>query len=218
MNSNKNGVKIGLRIGKLREESGQTQQELADSIGVKRETVNQWENSTRKLKADAIISLAKHFGVSADYILGLSNVRSNDTDMQGACKYTGLSEEAIDRLRKYDIDPMQLSFAIENRDVGGLSDLLWFMTFDKVDKNVLLDHYGNIARLDDNVTASLLRMREEYAQNDNPYFVVSVNLGDTMESQKRHDLIVGADRLRGEWQTMKSEAFDNGWYEGEQDA
>ena len=46
---------IGERIGKLITEKGITQQVLSDRIGVKRETVVQGLNGSRKIKAEHII-------------------------------------------------------------------------------------------------------------------------------------------------------------------
>lgn len=62
---------IGGRIRKLRTEKCLTQGELGKIIGVKRETINQWESNSRELKAQRIIDLAQFFGVTADYLLGL---------------------------------------------------------------------------------------------------------------------------------------------------
>lgn len=62
---------IGGRIRKLRTEKCLTQGELGKIIGVKRETINQWESNSRDLKTQRIIDLAKFFGVTADYLLGL---------------------------------------------------------------------------------------------------------------------------------------------------
>ncbi len=89
---------IGERIGKLITEKGITQQVLSDRIGVKRETVVQWLNGSRKIKAEHIIMLCKALDVSADYLLGLSEVESLDPDLRSCCDYTGLSEDEVDYL------------------------------------------------------------------------------------------------------------------------
>lgn len=112
MNSNNLGKEIGARLGKLRAESNQTQQEVADALGVKRETVNQWESGTRQIKADAVMSLAEHFSVSADYILGLTNVQTTDPDTRQICAYTGLSEIAVERLHNLH-NRKEYSLAVE---------------------------------------------------------------------------------------------------------
>ena len=90
--------KIGERIRTLREEKGLTQQGLADSLHVKRETINMWENGFRDLKTGSVVLLADFFNVSADYLLGRSACKSPDIDIQAICKKTGLWPEAVERL------------------------------------------------------------------------------------------------------------------------
>ena len=48
---------------------------------------------------EALGKLAEFFNVSADYLLGLSDVRSTEQDMRAACEVTGLSEETITKLK-----------------------------------------------------------------------------------------------------------------------
>ena len=93
---------IGERIEHLRTEKRATQAELAASIGVKRETIHQWESGTRDLKTGAIIKLAQHFNVSADWLLGLSDVMAFDSDTQRLHSVTGLSEDAIKTLKEWN--------------------------------------------------------------------------------------------------------------------
>ena len=91
---------IGIRIAELRSEVGETQQQLADSLGIKRETVKFWESGDRQIKAGDIAKLALHFRVTADYILGLSSIKKRDVshNLQEIGSYTGLSETAIEYL------------------------------------------------------------------------------------------------------------------------
>ena len=94
------GNKMGQRIAGLRKGAGESQEQLAASLGEVRETVKHWENGTRQLKAKAIVKLASHFNVSSDYLLGLREVKSTDITIQGVADYTGLSEEMIIDLHK----------------------------------------------------------------------------------------------------------------------
>ena len=64
---------ISKKIKELREQNNITQNKLANDLFIKQQTVAQWENGSRALKADSIISLAKYFNVSTDYVLGLDN-------------------------------------------------------------------------------------------------------------------------------------------------
>lgn len=89
------GEALSIRIAHIRAQKNMSQQELAEKIGIKRETVTMWETNKRQIKATAIIELSKALGVSADYLLGLSDVKSNDLTVKAMCEYTGLSDEAV---------------------------------------------------------------------------------------------------------------------------
>ncbi len=87
--------KVGEKIRKLREETGTSQQKIADLLGVTRQSLSLYEKGERTINVEALGKLAEFFGVSADYLLGLSDVRSTEQDMRTACEVTGLSEKAI---------------------------------------------------------------------------------------------------------------------------
>ena len=93
------GRTVGQRIGVIREKQSFTQQSLADVLGVPRSNVRNWENDKRELKPEMIVSLAKTFGVSADYLLGLSDNPTRDESIDGACRCTGISEKAVLRIQ-----------------------------------------------------------------------------------------------------------------------
>ena len=98
--SNKNMASIGLRIAKLREERGLSQKQLADELEkmglkVRRETVTQWENGSRDLKTEYTVKLADFFDVSADWILGRSDLKTTDEDTRKIHDLLPLSEKAI---------------------------------------------------------------------------------------------------------------------------
>ncbi len=50
---------------------GISQQELAKRVGVSQKAIDFWEKGINEPKASYIISLAKVFNVSADFLLGL---------------------------------------------------------------------------------------------------------------------------------------------------
>ena len=49
--------------------------------------------------------IARYFEVSADYLLGLSEAESPDISVRAAVEYTGLTEEAVERLHNGLFDP-----------------------------------------------------------------------------------------------------------------
>lgn len=84
------------RMAELREERGWSQQELADRIGVTRQTCCNYESRNRRPDCDILARMCTVFDVSADYLLGLSNTRK--PEYAEIAKTTGLSQEAIDFL------------------------------------------------------------------------------------------------------------------------
>ena len=57
----------------LRIESGIGQVELAKQIGVSKGIISLWENGLREPNMYSLISLAKFFNVSIDYLVGLKD-------------------------------------------------------------------------------------------------------------------------------------------------
>lgn len=59
------------RIRSLRESTGLTQAEIARRLGISRSGVNAWEMGLSVPSTQYIVELARNFGVSTDYILGM---------------------------------------------------------------------------------------------------------------------------------------------------
>ncbi len=66
-------MEIANRIKELRIERGLNQRELAAEIKVSQPTVAAWEKGDKEPLGTRIYRLAKFFGVSADYLLGLED-------------------------------------------------------------------------------------------------------------------------------------------------
>ena len=63
-----------MRLRDLREDRDLTQQQLAEQLHIRQNTYSQYENGRRQLPLDALIQLAQFYGVSTDYLLGLTDV------------------------------------------------------------------------------------------------------------------------------------------------
>lgn len=63
---------VGTRIAELRKGSGMTQGELGEKLGVIKQTVSAWEKGISKVGNDTLITLSRLFGVTTDYLLGLT--------------------------------------------------------------------------------------------------------------------------------------------------
>lgn len=71
-------MKISDRIKGLRIKNSMTQKELAATLGISVVSIQCWENGTKNPSMAAIISIATRFGVSTDYLLGVSCNQSAD--------------------------------------------------------------------------------------------------------------------------------------------
>ena len=75
------------KIKLLRERTSLTQSELARQMGLTRSSVNAWEMGLSVPSTQYVVELAKTFGVSADYLLGLEG--------NASISVQGLSEEKV---------------------------------------------------------------------------------------------------------------------------
>lgn len=75
-----------------------TIKDFAEKLGMSRATVGFYCNGDRIPDALGIKTIAEKCGVSADWLLGLSNVRSSNGELKQVCNYTGLNQQAIEQL------------------------------------------------------------------------------------------------------------------------
>lgn len=83
------------RLKDLRIQRGLSLNQLAKDISVTAQSLSLYENSKRTINIDLLNDIAKYFNVSADYLIGLSDTQSLDTDMQAVCGYIGLDDVSV---------------------------------------------------------------------------------------------------------------------------
>ena len=66
------------RIGELREDNDLTQTAIAEKLGMKQTQYFRYEHGYRDIPTDILIKLSKIYGVTTDYILGLSDIKNYD--------------------------------------------------------------------------------------------------------------------------------------------
>ncbi len=64
---------FGQRIFELRDKSGETQTDLGKILGVKKGQISGIERGNATTSAERIALICQHYGVSADYLLGLTD-------------------------------------------------------------------------------------------------------------------------------------------------
>ncbi len=90
---------FGERLKQLRREKNLTQEQLAEVFGVARNSIFSYETGRRIPDIEVLKSYAEYFGVTSDYLLGLSDNRTPETTAIG--DKLGLSDEAIECLELY---------------------------------------------------------------------------------------------------------------------
>ena len=88
----------------LRKETDKSAQQIAmemewkTGLKVSRESIEKWEKGTRTPNAEAIVALCKYYGVTADYLLGNSQIRQDENLHADISSVLNLSPEAISSL------------------------------------------------------------------------------------------------------------------------
>lgn len=87
-------LSLGNRIKKSRDLAGFTQEQLAESIGVTRSSIAQYESGEKEPTVQHLADLAIALGVSADYLLGMEDT------MTTAVKMSPEAQAALERFIK----------------------------------------------------------------------------------------------------------------------
>lgn len=78
---------------------GKSRQKIADEVGLARQTIDGYVNGKSTPNFIDCARIAKTYGVSLDWLCGISDVKSPDADLQGVCDYLGISEHVVKTFR-----------------------------------------------------------------------------------------------------------------------
>lgn len=88
------------RLRELMKDKKVTQQELATSVGTTRQAISQYADGSVQPNIEKLYKIAEYFHISADYLLGMSDVATLNADTKAINKMLGLSEIAIESLKR----------------------------------------------------------------------------------------------------------------------
>ena len=133
------------RIRDLRREQKLSQSELADAIGINRATISRIENGD-PVMSDIAVKLAEYFGVSVDYLFGLTDEKS---PVNFDLKSLGISAASAQKLYSGEIDSDVLNMILEHPDFGAFSKAVALYFSDVIAKgtavhNTVLDELSRI--------------------------------------------------------------------------
>ena len=78
--------------------------EFAKSLNMSQQTVSYWLNGSRVPDASNLAIISRKTGITVDYLLGLSDVKRPDVELQAVSKYTGLTDKALEVLHEMKPD------------------------------------------------------------------------------------------------------------------
>ena len=105
------------RVRDLRRADNLTMEQLADKIGINKSTISRIENGD-PVMSDIALAISNHFGVSMDYLFGLSDDR---TTVNYDLKSLGISPAVAEKLYKEEIDADVVNLLLEHPDFGNFS-------------------------------------------------------------------------------------------------
>ena len=142
------GKLVGQRINAALALRDVKQKELAEHLDVTPNTISYFTSGARMPNTRQIISIAKHLGVSLDYLAGRHDTSSPDIDVQAIVEKTGLEPKAVEKLVKWkewmgagELSPLDeetvcirtktVSFLIEHEEVvpKGENEVIGFLSY-----------------------------------------------------------------------------------------
>lgn len=94
---------FGSRMKNLRRSKGMNQVQLAEKLGVKKQSVSNWENGNIMPSIDMLVRIADFFHVSTDYLLGREMEK---TDALQKLDITGLTKSQVEHIQ-YIVDDLR---------------------------------------------------------------------------------------------------------------
>ena len=90
---------FGDNIKRLRKNKGLKQQEIAELLGIKRNTYSDWENGKTEPKLENVIKIAQIFNTTTDKLLGVDFFRTEGT-------ITSFADSNLTNLSNFSIEQM----------------------------------------------------------------------------------------------------------------
>ena len=89
---------VGERLAEVRTFRGDTQAMLAKKLGYSKDSVSSWEQEKSSPREETLIEICKMYGVSADFLLGLSD---EDPDFDRQRRQEMLTKDERADVREY---------------------------------------------------------------------------------------------------------------------
>ena len=88
------------RLRKIMEENHTTQSALAKETGLTRQSISQYMDGSILPNVEKLHIICRFFGIPSDYLLGFTDSKSTDIEVQNIYDKWGLSSDAMENLEK----------------------------------------------------------------------------------------------------------------------
>lgn len=122
------------RLSYLIKEDGRSQRELSEYVDVSKQSISLYVSGKRTPDINAFFRMCEYFKVSADYLLGKSDVRSFDIENKSINEKLGLSEMSIEQISKFKNEESSFKNLESRMECLNwiLSDLLFYVLVDHI--------------------------------------------------------------------------------------
>jgi len=133
---------LNCRLRELMDGREARTEELANAVGIGSSGVRMWYTGYARPDIEKIPNICKFYGVSADWLLGLSDAQSMDMGARKISEKTGLSDHALLNLFRYS-ENQNNSKPPNSHDSATAAERLWFI-------NKLIEDEETLSTLADN--------------------------------------------------------------------
>ncbi|WHA10368.1 helix-turn-helix transcriptional regulator [Enterococcus montenegrensis] len=92
---------FGERLKSLRNKRSLTQSQLGEKLNVTKASISGYENDTRSPDKDTLVKIAKIFGVTTDYLLGIDESQDDPNLLVAAHIDDDVSEQDMEDILRY---------------------------------------------------------------------------------------------------------------------
>ena len=151
-------------LTKLRTQKGITQEEIASALAVSNKTISKWENGSSAPDLSMLIQLADYYGVSTDFLLGISSSQAQSAESNMKAEFVGLTrQETI--LKAFDLVRAFIPSAFENFHAAESADVIPSRKAPRNRDSISTHEFHNfvVCSEDVNMAVMLLRNHSDFA-------------------------------------------------------
>ncbi len=160
---------VHFRYKELREHNNLKQEDVADILGVLKPTYAQWERLINDMPLDTCNTLANYYGVSVDYLLGISNDKQYPNSLD-KINYDIMCQRIKELRKKHKLLQREVS-----SKVGFLSNTYaYYERGDSIPTTIKLFYIANfyhcsmdylLGRINDSMTPEMLEVSDDKEEN-----------------------------------------------------